>query len=64
MLDIWTDGAALIRQIRQKIEEIPLADDIAEVDKESLICHALEIIKEGKVRKAQWYTGKMSSVRH
>ena len=53
IIGIWVvdkkDGKqALIREIKEKVEELLAADNIPEVEKEELIRQALKVLEEGK----------------
>ena len=39
---------ALIREIKEKVEELLAADNIPEVEKEKLIRQALKVLEDGK----------------
>ena len=47
------DKEALIKEIKEKVEELLSADNISEAQKEKLIRQALKIIEEGKGRPVQ-----------
>ena len=52
-MDKKDEKQALIREIKEKVEELLAADNITEAEKEKLIRQALKVIEDGKRGVAQ-----------